>query len=169
MKTKFVPMLPAALNEAIGAFITTWSNAAGLFTMLISNLSAGRTVGPGDDMVFAFAHIGMDVRTQLGLIKTMGAARLGESHEKMLMKLCERLEDSKSMRDKMAHSPWEVGSGKPYAHVLKTVGKVKIEKHAFTAQMVNDETEKLVAALGELIALMQSNGFLANYELRQQV
>ena len=63
--SEFVPMLPPDLNAAIGAFITTWSNVSGLLTMLISNLAAGRIVGPKDDMVFAFAHVAMDVRVQL--------------------------------------------------------------------------------------------------------
>jgi len=58
----FKPMLPTELNAAVGAFITTWSNVAGLLTILISNLSAGKTVTPSDDVVFAMAHIGMDVR-----------------------------------------------------------------------------------------------------------
>lgn len=165
----FKPMLPDDLNAAIGAFITTWSNVSGLFAVLISNLAAGRTIGPGDDMLFAFAHIGMDVRVQIGLLKTMGAARLGKKNEAALCKLCEKLEKSKAMRDRLAHSPWEVGGEKPIAHIIKTVGTVKAERQTFTADSVKAETQKLIELVGDLVELVQKHGFLADYVLSSAV
>ena len=171
--TKRVPFnsqLPVELNAAIGAFITTWSNTSALLTMLISNLAAGKTLGPEDDMVFAFAHVGMDVRVQLGLIRTMGAARLGRKHEKEIGKLCDRLENSKGQRDKLAHAPWRLSDkGESLIHSIKTVGKVKLTLDVVTVESVKEETQKLIESVADLLALVQRFGFLADYELSSQV
>jgi hypothetical protein len=164
-----ISFLPAELNTAIGAFVTTWSNASAVMTMLMSNFAAGKTLGPTDDMVLVFAHIGMEVRVQLGLIRTMGRARMGEDAGDALDKICERLEKLKALRDKLAHAPWRIENGKAIAHTLKTVGKVKFQDEVVTAESVNAEVSKLFSTLGELIDLVQSHGFLLDFDRRPEL
>lgn len=155
------PILATDFGAALAEIIAAWSGISRLLSMLLSDLMANRTLGPGDDMAAGLALMGMDARVQFGLVKTLGVARLGKRSEKRINALVDRLETLKKQRDFLAHACWHVNEkGKLVGNSLKTVGKVQyVERPIATADLQADFV-KLTAAVSDLIRFFQSHGYL---------
>lgn len=163
--SEYAPILDTGIAAAIGEFIASWSGTTGLLTMLLSDLAAGKSLGPTDDVTGSMALVGMDIRVQLGLLKTLGVARLGKKNEKAITAIVEKLEKSKKQRDVVAHAVWSIDAkGRTVAHTLKTVGTLKYQKRQISKRLLNQEIQSLVHTTNELVGLFQKQGFLSGLE-----
>jgi hypothetical protein len=159
------PILHADFGAALAEFIAGWAGASQILSMTLSDLAAGKTLGPNDDMSGAMAHVGMDARVQFGLIRTMGLVRVGKANEKRLGKLIDRLEKSKKQRDFLAHANWSVdGKGRMVGHSLKTVGKVQLISRPLTTKDLEAEFDALTEAMNDLVKFFKAHGFLSGLQ-----
>lgn len=158
---KYAPILPQPFAAVLGEFIASWAGTTGLLTMLLADLVKGKTQGPSDDVAGSLVLIGMDTRTQIGFVRSLGLARIGAKHEKNLAFLLDKLEKSKQQRDFFAHAMWSADDrGRLFAHSLKTVGKVRYVQRHVTSKTLVEEIASLTTTTGLLVKFFQKHGYL---------
>lgn len=159
----YVPILDSALAAKAGELIAAWSGVQGTLLMLMADLASGQSLKPGNDLIGILPLVGMDPRTQLGMLQTLLHARLGPQKTAVPCKALKRLEKIKKMRDTIAHGVWEKDkkTGRLYVITLKATFPLKYRRIHYSEKIFQTIIDSLCTESSILVKSLQAEGYLS--------
>lgn len=125
---------------AIGLAITTWSAVERALALHLMHLLRAERASSEDSLAaFAVTH-GMDVRTLLGLMKSIVGVRF-PAYATEFAEMADNLSEAfTKRRNILAHSAFGIGkkSDRIAVYVIRTVGKMEADEYDLTAKEIRN-------------------------------
>lgn len=149
--------------KAIALVIAQWNYMEGIIKHALYEVATGISISTMTDTdgIALGLVTGMDVKTQIGILKAVFRARHKEGSDEF-DKMLDKIDNDRKVRNTVAHTRWRKGNrpNSIITYTFKSTGELTVDPHDYTPEELTEAAHRIFNRAGALWKFLLERGHL---------